>query len=430
MENRITSTIEIEALQSETDLTLDHLVQRGAQRMLEAALGAEVEAYIQRHQDERDEAGHALVVRNGKCQERTIHSGAGVLKIQAPRVNDQRKGQKFTSMILPPYMRRTPRLEEAVPVLYLRGLSTGDFSEALAALLGETVTGFSATTVTRLLTVWQEEKRIWQKRSLADKQYVYMWADGVHFNVRLEEDRLACLVIIGVRPDGVKEVIAIDDGYRESTESWLTLLRDLKLRGMGAPKLAMADGALGFWAALRQVFPETEEQRCWVHKIANVLDKLPKRLQSKAKEQLHDMMRAPTYQVALEELECFTRTFGDKYPKAVATLTKDQEQLFTFFNYPAAHWLHLRTTNAIESSFSTVKARTRTTKGAGSRKAGLAMAFKLLMMAETRWRKVNSPHLVAVVQAGVRFPDGETRIWPDMPKSLDDPVIKPVEVAV
>jgi putative transposase len=430
LEHRIISTTEIEALQTETSLTLDRLVQRGAQRMLEVALGAEVEAYIQRHQDERDEAGHALVVRNGKCQERTIHSGAGVLKIQAPRVNDQRKGQKFTSMILPPYMRRTPRLEEAVPVLYLRGLSTGDFSEALTALLGEAVTGFSATTVTRLLTVWQEEKRIWQKRPLANKPYVYIWADGVHFNVRLEEDRLACLVIIGVRPDGVKEVIAIDDGYRESTESWLTLLRDLKSRGMTAPKLAMADGALGFWAALRQVFPTTEEQRCWVHKIANVLDKLPKRLQPKAKEQLHEIMRAPDHQTALEEMERFTRTFGDKYPKAVATLTKDQEQMFTFFNYPAAHWIHLRTTNAIESTFSTVKARTRTTKGAGSRKAGLAMAFKLLMMAEKRWRKVNSPHLVAVVQAGVRFPDGETRILPDMPKSSDNPVIKPVEVAV
>ncbi len=430
MEHRIISTTEIETLQSETRLTLDQLVQRGARRMLEAALATEVDAYVQRHQDERDEAGHALVVRNGKSQERAIHSGAGVLKIQAPRVNDQREGQKFTSRILPPYMRRTPRLEEAVPVLYLRGLSTGDFSEALAALLGEAVTGFSATTVTRLLTVWQEEKRIWQKRPLANKPYVYIWADGVHFNVRLEEDRLACLVIIGVRPDGVKEVIAIDDGYRESTESWLTLLRDLKSRGMTAPQLAMADGALGFWAALRQVFPTTEEQRCWVHKIANVLDKLPKRLQPKAKEQLHEIMRAPDHQAALEEMERFTRTFGDKYPKAVATLTKDQEQMFTFFNYPAAHWIHLRTTNAIESTFSTVKARTRTTKGAGSRKAGLAMAFKLLMMAEKRWRKVNSPHLVAVVQAGVRFPDGETRILPDMPKSSDKPVIKPVEVAV
>lgn len=430
MENLITSTTEIETLQTETMFTLDKLVQRGARRMLEAALAVEVEAYIQQHQAERDEDGHALVVRNGKSRERAIHSGAGVLKIEAPRVNDKRVGQKFSSMILPPYMRRTPRLEEAVPVLYLRGLSTGDFSEALAALLGEAVTGFSATTVTRLLSVWQEEQRIWQKRSLAHKQYVYIWADGVHFNVRLEEDRLACLVIIGVRSDGVKEVIAIDDGYRESTESWLTLLRDLKRRGLNAPKLAMADGALGFWAALRHVFPETEEQRCWVHKIANVLDKMPKRLQPKAKAQLHEIMRAPDQQAALEEMERFQYTFADKYPKAVQTLTKDKEQMFTFFNYPAAHWIHLRTTNAIESTFSTVKARTRSTKGAGSRKAGLAMAFKLLLMAEKRWRKVNSPHLVAVVQAGVRFPGGQTRILPDMPKPSDSFIIQPVEVVV
>lgn len=431
MENRITSTTEIETLQTETTRTLDELVQQGAKRMLEAALAAEVEAYIQRHQSERDAEGHALVVRNGKSRERPLHTGAGILKIAAPRVNDKREEHKFTSAILPPYMRRTPRLEEAVPVLYLRGLSTGDFQEALATLLGEeAVSGFSATTVTRLLAVWQEERRMWQKRPLTGKEYVYIWADGVHFNVRLEDDRLSCLVVIGVRPDGVKEVIAIDDGYRESTESWLTLLRDLKTRGMKAPKLAMADGALGFWAALRQVFPTTEEQRCWVHKIANVLDKLPKRLQPKAKEQLHEIMRAPDYQTALDELACFTRTFEDKYPKAVETLTKDQDKMFTFFNYPAAHWIHLRTTNAIESPFATVKARTRVTKGAGSRKAGLAMAFKLLLMAEKRWRKVNSPHLVALVQAGLTFPDGQTRILPDMPKSSDSVVMQPVEAAV
>ena len=431
MEKSNTSTTELETLQTETKLTLDELVQQGARRMLEAALAAEVEAYIQQHQEEQDEAGLAQVVRNGKSQARTIHTGAGVLKVAAPRVNDQRDGQKFTSAILPPYMRRTPRLEEAIPVLYLRGLSTGDFKEALATLLGEeVVTGFSPTTITRLLTVWQEEQRTWQKRTLAHKQYVYIWADGVHFNVRLEEDRLSCLVIIGVRPDGVKEVIAIDDGYRESTESWLTLLRDLKARGMNAPKLAMADGALGFWAALRQVFPQTQEQRCWVHKIANVLDKLPQRLQPKAKEQLHEIMRAPDRQSAKEEIARFTRTFADKYPKAVATLTKDEEQMFTFFDFPAAHWIHLRTTNAIESTFATVRARTRVTKGAGSRKAGMAMAFKLLMMAEKRWRKVNAPHLVAVVQAGVPFPDGQTRILPDMPKPEDSLVIKPVEVAV
>lgn len=406
----------IDEVRDEIHLTLDELVCRGAQRMLRIALQAEVDQYIRRYSQERDEKGHALVVRNGRTRERTVQCGAGQLKVQAPRVHDKREGQTFTSSILPPYMRKTPRLEEAVPVLYLRGLSTGDFQEALSALLGEeAITGFSATTVTRLLTVWQDEYKAWRKRLLTHTAYIYIWADGVHFNVRLGDDRLACLVVMGVRPDGVKEVIALEDGYRESTESWSTLLRDLKRRGLSAPKLAMADGALGFWAALRQVYPKTEGQRCWVHKIANVLDKLPKRLQPRAKSHLHEIMRAPDRQTALDELTRFQEEYAAKYPKAVDCLTKDQDTLFTFMGYPAAHWIHLRTTNAIESAFSTVKARTRTTKGAGSRDAGLAMAFKLLMMAEKRWRKVNSAHLVPLVQAGVKFPDGMTRILPDLP---------------
>jgi transposase-like protein len=406
----------INEVRDEIHQPLDELVRRGAQRMLEAALQAEVDEYISRHSQERDEQGHALVVRNGRSRERAIRCGAGTLKVQAPRVHDKRAGQKFTSNILPPYMRKTPRLEEAVPILYLRGLATGDFQEALSALLGEeAVSGFSATTVTRLLSVWQDEYKAWRKRPLAGKNYIYIWADGIHFNVRLEDDRLACLVIIGVRPDGVKEVVALEDGYRESTESWATLLRDLKRRGMAMPKLAMADGALGFWAALRQVYPETEEQRCWVHKIANVLDKLPKRLQPRAKSHLHEIMRAPDKATALEEVERFQEEYQDKYPKAVDCLTKDQDTLFTFMDYPAAHWIHLRTTNAIESTFATVKARTRSTKGAGSRNAGLAMAFKLLLMAEKRWRRVNSPHLVALVQAGIKFPNGKTRVLPDLP---------------
>jgi transposase-like protein len=389
--------------------------------MLAAALEAEVDEYIRRHRGERDESGHALVVRNGRARQRTIQCGAGELQVQAPRVYDRRSGKKFSSNILPPYMRKSPRLEEAVPVLYLRGLSTGDFAPALAVLLGEeAVTGFSATTVTRLLTLWQDEHKAWRKRSLAHKAYVYLWADGVHFNVRLEDDRLACLVLIGVRPDGVKEVVALEDGYRESTESWATVLRDLKRRGMPAPNLAIADGALGFWAALRDVYPQTEEQRCWVHKLANVLDKLPKRLQPRAKAHLHEIMRAEDRATALEELARFQEEYEAKYPKAVACLTRDGETLFTFMHYPAAHWLHLRTTNAIESTFATVKARTRTTKGAGSRAAGLAMAFKLLTQAEKRWRRVNSPHLVALVHAGVKFRDGKTRVLPDLP---DDSVV-------
>jgi putative transposase len=430
MSKPITSHNELETTYPETCQTLDEIVHAGARRMLIVALEAEVEAYIEQHAHLRDENGHALVVRNGKARKRTVHCGVGPLKIRAPRVHAKLPGQHFTSAILPPYLRRAPQLESALPILYLRGLSTGDFRPALAALLGEeAVTGFSATTINRLLTVWQDEYRGWRKRALTGHEYVYIWADGVHFNVRLEDDRLACLVIIGVTPDGRKEVIALEDGYRESTESWLTLLRELKRRGMPAPKLAVADGALGFWNAMRQVYPETEEQRCWVHKIANVLDKLPKRLQSRAKAQLHEIMRAPDLQTALEEVGRFVAEFEDRYQKAVHTLVKDQDKLFTFFDYPATHWIHLRTTNAIESTFATVKARTRTTKGAGSRQAGLAMAFKLLLAAEQHCRRVNSPHLVALVHAGVKFPDGKTRILPDMPEQAKQAVLKVQEDA-
>jgi putative transposase len=392
--------------------TLDELAREGARRMILEALELEVEQYVQALRHLRDEQGRALVVRNGKSHHaRTVQMGAGSIQVRAPRVHDRRPEQRFSSKILPPYMRRSPRLEEALPVLYLRGLSTGDFSEALAALIGPQATGFSATTITRLLKVWQEEYDVWHKRSLQGKDYVYIWADGVYFNVRLEEDRLACLVIVGVLPDGRKEVIAIQDGYRESTESWTSLLRDLKRRGMPAPVLAVGDGGLGFWAALGEVYPETQAQRCWKHKIANVLDKLPKRLQPRAKDMLHEIMKAPDRDSAGEDLTRFSEEFGARYPKAVETLTKDQDQLLTFFDFPAEHWIHLRTTNPVESPFATVKARTNVTKGAGSRKAGLAMAFKLLLAAEQRWRRVNAPHLVALVKAGVKFPDGQAEMF-------------------
>jgi putative transposase len=405
------TTDDTEGQTPEITQSLDELAREGARRMIAAALEVEVEQYVESLRHLRDENGHALVVRNGKSHhERTVHMGAGSIKVQAPRVDDRRPEHTFTSKILPPYMRRSPRLEEAVPVLYLRGLSTGDFSEALQALLGSAASGFSATTVTRLLKVWQEEYRTWRKRSLAGKEYVYVWADGVYFNVRLEEDRLACLVIVGVLPNGRKEVIALEDGYRESTESWASVLRDLKRRGMVAPVLAIGDGNLGFWAALRDVYPETKEQRCWKHKLANVLDKLPKRLQAKAKEQLHEIMYAPDRASALEEIAVFEQEYSARYPKAVETLCKDQEHMLTFFDFPAEHWRHLRTTNPIESTFATVKARTKKTKGAGSRKAGLAMAWKLLMAAQQRWRRVNAPHLVALVKAAVAFPDGEAEM--------------------
>ncbi|MCJ7825742.1 MAG: IS256 family transposase [Anaerolineales bacterium] len=400
-------TNESEKTAPEVTQSLDELAREGARRMIAAALETEVEEYLQKQSHLRDKQGHALVVRNGKGQERTLTMGAGAVKIRAPRVHDRRQNQRFTSKILPPYMRRSPRLEEALPVLYLRGLSTGDFQEALPVLLGPEAAGLSATTISRLVRIWQDEYRDWRKRSLVGKDYVYIWVDGVHFNVRLEEDRLACLVVIGVNVDGTKEVIALEDGYRESEESWASLLRDLKRLGMPAPMLAIGDGALGFWAAVRKVYPKTREQRCWVHKIRNVLDKLPKRLQPRAKDMLHEIMYAPDRESAREDIERFAEEYEARYPKAVECLLKDKDTLLTYFNFPAEHWIHLRTTNPIESPFATVKARTRQTKGAGSRKSGLAMAFKLALGAQDHWRKGNAPHLVELVRVGVEFKDGK-----------------------
>jgi putative transposase len=421
MDKRITNDDIVAEFEGPIPTTLDEIVRDGAKRMLIAALEAEVEAYIQTHKSERDKSGRAMVVRHGKAKERKIQCGAGSMEIQAPRIKDKRPDQKFTSNILPPYLRRSPQLETAVPVLYLRGLSTGDFKPALSVLLGEeAIAGFSASTVTRLLTIWQEEYRGWRKRPLAGKSYVYIWADGLYFKVRLGDDeRIACLVVIGALPDGRKEVIAIEDGYRESTEAWKTVLRDLKARGMSAPQLAVADGALGFWNALREVYPQTDWQRCWVHKMVNVLDKLPQRLQGRAKAQLREIMQAPTKQDADSEISRFVAEFEEKYPRATETLTKDRDKLLTYFDYPAAHWVHLRTTNPVESPFATVKQRMKQTRGAGSREAGLAMAFKLLLQAEAKWRRLNAPHLLPLVQTGMTFPNGKTKILADMPAKLE-----------
>jgi len=389
---------------------LDRLAREGAQRMLAEALEAEVDAYTERHRKARGQDGHALVVRNGRAQARRVTVGAGTLTVEAPRVNDERiirgERQKFTSQILPPYLRKSKAITELLPALYLRGLSTGDFRDGLAALLGDHAAGFSPSVITRLVSSWQQEYSAWKTRSLADRDYVYMWADGVHFNVRLEDERLAALVIIGARPDGTKEVIALEDGYRESTESWLALLRDLKARGMRAPVVAVGDGALGFWSALREVFPETREGRCWVHKIANVLDKLPKSLQAKAKAALHEMMNAPTQAECEKLMKAFVAEYEAKYPKAAKALLADSDKLMTHFDFPAEHWKHLRTTNPIESTFATVKLRQRVTKGAGSRRAGLAMAFRLLLLAQATWRRLDGRELLPLVRAGVTFKDG------------------------
>jgi transposase-like protein len=389
---------------------LDEIAREGARRMLAQALEAEVADYIVRNQ-ERDERGRAKVVRNGKASPRKVTLGSGTIEVRAPRVDDRRRDesgerQRFRSQILPPYMRRSPKVAEMLPILYLRGLSTGDFKEGLAALLGDDASGLSPTAITRLTAAWQADYETFQKRDLSDRDYIYVWADGVHFRIRLEEDRLCALVMIGVRPDGKKELIAIEDGYRESTESWATLLRGLKRRGMRAPVLAVGDGALGFWKALRDVWPETREQRCWVHRIANVLDKLPKRLHAKAKTALHEIMRADTRKAARRAVQQFARDYEAKYPKAVASLRRDDTELLTFFDFPAEHWVQLRTGNVIESPFATVRLRQRVTKGAGSRQKGLLMAFKLLAMAERRWRRINGAHLIPLVRVGVQFSDG------------------------
>jgi putative transposase len=392
------------------DATLDTLAREGARRMILVALEAEVDAYIARFRGVQGDDGRAAVVRNGRGKSRQVTLGSGTVTIEAPRVNDKREvdgqRQKFTSAILPPYLRRSQNVAELLPVLYLRGLSTGDFREALPTLLGDNASGLSPSAITRLVAAWTEERSVWKKRSLADRDYVYVWADGVHFNVRLEDDRVAVLVIMGVRLDGTKEIIAIDDGYRESKESWLTVLRDLRDRGMQAPVLAVGDGALGFWGALSEVFPTTREQRCWFHKLGNILDKLPQSMQSKGKSALHEIMNAPTRANALKAIKTFTADFGAKYPKALECLTKDQDALLAFFDFPAEHWKHLRTTNPIESTFATVRLRTRVTKGPGSRAAGLAMVFKLLLAAEQSWRKLNGAELVSLVRAGVTFVDG------------------------
>ena len=401
----------VENLREEEYPSLDDLAREGARRMLMSALEAEVAEYVDRHRDELDEHGHRLVVRNGRARSRKVTCGAGTLEVKTPRVNDQREGesgerQRFTSRILPPYMRRSPKVSEVLPVLYLRGLSTGDFRPALCSLLGEDASGLSATNISRLTNEWEEDYGQFQHRRFDDQDYVYVWADGVHFNVRLEDDRLCTLVLMGARQDGTKELLAVVDGYRESAESWRSVLRDLKRRGMRAPMVAVGDGALGFWVALRDVWPETREQRDWCHKMANSLDKLPKRLQPKAKRKLREIMNAETKAAAEEAVDAFVEEFSLKYEKAVGCLIKDRDSLLTFFDFPAEHWKHLRTTNPIESAFATVRLRQRVTKGAGNRTKALTMAFKLLDMAQLRWRKLNGAHLLPLVRAGVRFVDG------------------------
>lgn len=393
--------------------SLDDLALFGARRILMQALEFEIQDYLERHQHERDESGRALVVRNGYAQPRSVTLSAGTIEVEAPRVNDKRtikgKRQKFESQILPPYLRRSTKVADLLPVLYLRGLSTKDFAGALKSFFGEKTSGLSETSIARFTQVFSQERETWEKRTLKGKEYVYVWVDGIHLNVRLDDERLAVLVIIGVTPQGNKEVIALADGYRESTESWADVLRELKQRGMNAPKLAVGDGALGFWAALREVWPQTKEQRCWLHKMRNVLDKLPEKLQSRCKEMLRGMMYAKTRKECELKMSAFTREFEKQYPKAVESLVREKESLLTFFKYPAKHWIHLRTTNPIESTFATVRLREGVTKGAGSKKAAMGMVFKLMQLAQESWKCLQGKELLPRVMEGVEYEDGKEK---------------------
>lgn len=393
---------------------LDEIIRRGAQEMLQAAINAEVDEFLLAHSTKRDDEGRRHVVRNGSLPARSIATGAGSLEIQQPRVRDndpdKTKRVRFTPSIIPQYMKKSPSMEELIPVLYLLGVSTGDFTDAFETLLGGKPEGFSANTVVRLKEKWTEEHEEWNTRSLAGKEYAYIWADGIHVNVRLEspESKRQCiLVLMGATHDGRKELIAVQDGYRESEQSWAELLLDLKQRGLAIePELAIGDGALGFWAALRKVFPTTTEQRCWVHKTANVLNEVPKSTQPKMKKDLHSIWEAETKQQAEDALQHFKEKYEAKYPKAWRKLEKDQDVLLAFYGFPAEHWRHIRTTNPIESAFATIRLRHRRTKGSGSRRTSLAMMFKLGTHAEKRWRRLNGHQKIIQLVQGKKFIDG------------------------
>ena len=392
--------------------TIEQVARQGARRALQKAIEDEVAEYVQAHRHHLDESNHRLVVRNGHKPPRTILSGVGPIEVIQPRVDDRRVDEngvrfRFTSKILPRYLRKTKAIEELVPWLYLKGISSGEMPDALVHL-GFDGSGLSATSVVRLLEAWRGEYADWSRRDLSGRRYVYLWADGLYFGCRLSDDRPCLLVLMGATADGRKELIAMVDGQRESETSWMSLLLDCRARGMSeAPKLATGDGALGFWLALGKVFPATRQQRCWVHKTLNVLDKLPKSEQPAAKGMLHEIWMAATRADATRAFDRFVQVYGAKWPRAAACLEKDRSELLAFYDFPAEHWQHLRTSNPIESTFATVRLRTYRTKGPGSREAGLAMAFKLARKAESRWRKLNGSGKLQDLIDGVVFVDGE-----------------------
>lgn len=387
---------------------LEETLKNGAKMLLQQAIENEVNEYLEAHKERTDAHNRRQVVRNGYLPERNIQTGVGPIAIKQPRVRDKNGTLKYSSAILPKYMRRAPTIDAVIPALYLKGISTNNFQEALEGILGKEAKGLSPTNITRLKQIWEKEYKDWNQRSLEGKQYVYIWVDGIYFNVRLSDDRICFLVILGALPNGKKELVAIHSGYRESKISWSEALENLRVRGLKTPpKLAVGDGALGFWAALEEIFPTTRQQRCWVHKIANILDKMPKKVQANAKKSLHEIYMAPTKKDGLEAFESFIRTYHEKYPKACECLRKDKDQLFSFYDFPAIHWQHIRTTNPIESTFATIRHRTRQTKGCGTVNATLTMVFKLARSAEKHWRKIRGHELIDKLVKGIKFKDGE-----------------------
>ena len=405
------NVIEFKKPDTFVDDPITDVLRTGARKLLTEALEAEIEGFLSQYRDLRDNEDRQRVVRNGYLPEREIQTGIGPVSVKVPRARDRQPDQesgpiRFKSSLLPPYLRKTKSMEELIPWLYLKGVSTGDFSEALAALVGKDAPGLSASTISRLKSVWEEEFEEWQKRDLSHKRYVYIWADGIYCNVRMEE-RQCLLVLIGATEDGKKELLALESGFRESELSWTEVLVDLKHRGLKiAPKLAVGDGALGFWKALSKVYGQTQWQRCWVHKTANVLNQLPKSIQPKAKEKLHHIWMAPDKAEAQRHFDDFISIYEAKYPKATKCLQKDREVLLTFYDFPAEHWRHIRTTNPIESTFSTVRLRTAKVRNCFSSKTVVTMAFKLCQCAQQRWQRLHSYRKLGKVIRGVRFING------------------------
>ena len=403
--------IELKNPEPFVDDPITEILRNGAKKLLAEALEAEIAGFLSQYADLKDDQGRMRVTRNGYLPEREIQTGIGPVPAKAPRIRDHQPEDesgriRFSSSILPPYLRKTKSMEELIPWLYLKGISTGDFSEALAALVGKDAPGLSAPTISRLKTIWQDDLKQWQQRDLSNKRYVYIWADGIYCNVRMEE-RQCLLVIIGATKEGKKELLALESGFRESELSWAELLLNLKRRGLKeGPALAVGDGSLGFWKALAKVYDNTRWQRCWVHKTANVLNKLPKSIQTKAKEKLHMIWMAPEKDEAEKHFDDFIKIYEAKYPKAAECLKKDRDALLTFYDFPAEHWRHIRTTNPIESTFSTVKLRTAKVRGCFSSTTVVTMAFKLCQSAQKRWQRLHRSERLAAVIEGVKFVNG------------------------